>query len=140
MKNKELMKRILTSAVLLAFGAVLLGVFYIPQKMEERECERFAAPLFEHALPENSYSVQNSSVRDDQGGTTAAMIIGTSLSEEELAAFHGDTEYLPARKGEQVELSVKALDEASLEALRSAGKYREEEDYFFVYIYSSKAN
>lgn len=140
MKNKELMKRILTSAVLLAFGAVLLGVFYIPQKMEERECERFAAPLFEHALPENSYSVQNSSVRDDQGGTTAAMIIGTSLSEEELAAFYGDTEYLPARKGEQVELSVKALDEASLEALRSAGKYREEEDYFFVYIYSSKAN
>jgi len=140
MKNKELMKRILTSAVLLAFGAVLLGVFYIPQKMEERECERFAAPLFEHALPENSYSVQNSSVRDDQGGTTAAMIIGTSLSEEELAAFYGDTEYLPAREGEQVELSVKALDEASLEALRSAGKYREEEDYFFVYIYSSKAN
>ena len=140
MKNKELMKRILTSAVLLAFGAVLLGVFYIPQKMEERECERFAAPLFEHALPENSYSVQNSSVRDDQGGTTAAMIIGTSLSEEELAAFYGDTEYLPAREGEQVALSVKALDEASLEALRSAGKYREEEDYFFVYIYSSKAN
>lgn len=138
MKNEKL-KNILTSVVLLAFGAVLLCVFYLPQKLEERECERFAAPLFQHVKPENAYSVQNSSVRDDQGGTTAAIILASALTEEELTAFYSDVEYPPAREGEKVELAVKALDEASLEALRSAGKYREEDDYYFVYIYSSKA-
>ena len=123
---------------MLAFGVVMLCVFYYPQKMEERECERFAAPLFEHALPEGSYSVQTSSVRDNAGGTTAAIILGTQISEEELMAAYSDVEYAPAREGETVELAVKPLDDASIEALRSAGRYREEDSYYFIYIYSSK--
>ena len=138
MKINEKTKNILTTVLLLAFGAVILCVFYLPQKIEEYECNRFAKPLFDHLLPENSYSVQASSVRDDRGGTTAAAIIGTHLTEEELYAFYADTEYPPAREDETVELSVKALDEASIGVLREAGKYREEDKYYFVYIFSSK--
>ena len=95
--------------------------------------------LFAHPLPENSYSVQASSVRDDNGGTTAAAIIGTQLTEEELYEFYADTEYAPAKEGEVVELNVKALEGDSLKVLQEAGKYREEDKYYFVYIYSSKA-
>ncbi len=138
MKINEKTKNILTTVLLLAFGAVILCVFYLPQKIEEYECNQFAKPLFAHKLPVNSYSVQASSVRDDSGSTTAAAIVGTQLTEEELYAFYADTEYPPAREGETVELSVKALDEDSIEVLREAGKYRSEDKYYFVYIYSSK--
>lgn len=137
-KNEKL-KNILTTILLLAFGAAVLGFFYVPQKIEEYQCNQFAKPLFSHPLPENSYSVQASSVRDDNGGTTAAAIIGTQLTEEELYEFYADTEYAPAKEGEVVELSVKALDEDSVKVLRDAGKYRSEDKYYFVYIYSSKA-
>lgn len=138
MKKNEKLKNVLITVLLLAFGAVLIGVFYVPQKIEEYECNRFAKPLFEHLLPDNSYSVQSSAVRDDDGNTTAAAIIGTQLSEEELYDFYSDGEYLPANEGETVELSVKALDETSISALKEAGKYRHEDLYYFVYIYSSK--
>lgn len=139
MKINEKTKNILTTVLLLVFGAAVLGFFYVPQKIEEYECNRFARPLYNHPLPENSYSVQASAVRDDDGGTTASAIIGTHLTADELYAFYADGEYLPAREGETVELNVKELDEASLSVLKEAGKYRSEETYYFVYIYSSKA-
>lgn len=138
-KKKEILKNVGTTVLLIAFAAVLLGVFVIPDKIEQYKLNEFARPFFEHVLPENSYSVQASVATDENGGTTAAAIIGTHLTEEELHAFYADTEYVPAKDGETVELNVKALDEASLNVLMEAGKYREEDKYYFVYIYSSKA-
>ncbi len=138
-KKKEILKNIGTTVLLVAFAAVLLGVFVIPDKIEEYKLNQFARPFFEHKLPENSYSVQASVATDENGGTTAAAIIGTHLTEEELYEFYADTEYVPAKAGETVELSVKTLDEASLSVLMEAGKFREEDKYYFVYIYSSKA-
>ena len=138
-KKKEILKNVGTTVLLIAFAAVLLGVFVIPDKIEQYKLNEFARPFFEHALPENSYSVQASVATDDNGGTTAAAIIGTHLTEEELYAFYADTEYLPSKDGDTVELSVKALEEDSLSVLKEAGKYREEDKYYFVYIYSSKA-
>jgi len=134
-------ENVLTSIILIAFGVILLGIFYVPQKIEEHQCKQFAKPLFEHFLPKNSYAVQTSSVRDDNGGTTAAIILGTEdeLSEEILYTFYSDGVYLPAREGDDVELSVKALDEKSISALKQAGLYRDGDDYYFVYIYSAKA-
>ena len=137
-KNNERLKNVLVSILLIAFAAVLIGVYYVPQKTEEYQCNQFAKPLFDHLLPEDSYSVQSSSVRDENGGTTAAAIVGTQLTQEELLEFYSDTEYPPAREGETVELAVKELDEASIEVLREAGKYRTEDKYYFVYIYSSR--
>lgn len=138
-KKKEILKNVLTAVLLLAFAGVLLGVFVIPDKMEDYRLQQFAKPFFAHALPENSYSVQSSVATDDNGGTTAAAIIGTHLTEEELYEFYSDGEYAPAQEGDTVELKVSALDEASLSVLKEAGKYREEDTYYFVYIYSSRA-
>ncbi len=138
-KRKEIMKNIWATVLLVVIAAVLLGVFVIPDRIEDYKLKQFARPFFEHALPENSYSVQASVATDENGGTTAAAIIGTQLTEEELYAFYADTEYVPAKDGDVVELSVKMLDEASISALREAGKYREEDKYYFVYIYSGKA-
>lgn len=137
-KKKEILKNIGTTVLLVAFAAVLLGVFVIPQKVEEYRMNQFAKPLFGHLLPDASYTVQSSVGTDDNGGTTAAAIVGTQLTEEELYEFYADTEYAPAKEGEVVELSVKALDETSINVLKEAGRYREEDKYYFVYIYSSK--
>lgn len=133
---RKIPKNVLTTVFLLAVGAAFLGVYYVPQKAEERRLSQFAQPLFYHLLPEDTYAVQTSSVRDDDGGTTAAIIIGTSLSSDELIEFYSDAEYLPANEGETVTLEVKALDESSISALKQAGKYREQSDYYFLYIYS----
>lgn len=138
-KRKEIMKNIWTTVLLVVIAAVVLGVFVIPDRIEDYKLKQFARPFFEHVLPENSYSVQASVATDENGGTTAAAIIGTQLTEEELYAFYADTEYVPAKDGDTVELSVKALNEDSLKALQEAGKYREEDKYYFVYIYSRKA-
>ena len=138
-KRKEIMKNIWTTVLLVVIAAVVLGVFVIPDRIEDYKLKQFARPFFEHVLPENSYSVQASVATDENGGTTAAAIIGTQLTEEELYAFYADTEYVPAKDGDTVALSVKALDEASINALKEAGRHREEDKYYFVYIYSGKA-
>jgi hypothetical protein len=134
-------ENVLTSIILLTFGAVVLCAWILPQRIEEYHCNRFAKPLFEHRLPSDSYAVQTSAARDDEGGTTAAIILGTAsgMTQQELYAFYADGEYLPANKGEAVVLTVKELDEGSLSALRQAGMYRESDEYFFIYIYSADA-
>ena len=120
---------------LLALLAVL-AVIWIPKKLEQRACDKFGAPLFTHALPENAVLVQESAVKDDDGGITAALLLQTDLSGEELKAFYSDTVYLPAEEGQTVTLEAKALDESSLEALKQAKLYEEGASYQFVYIYS----
>ncbi len=131
-------ENVLTSIILLVFGAVLLGVFVLPQRIEEYQCNQFAKPLFYHLIPEDSYAVQTSALRDEEGGTTAAIILGVAseMTAEELNAFYSDTEYVPANEGETVSLSVTALDESSISALQQAGMYREGDQYYFIYLYS----
>ena len=134
-------ENVLTSLILIVIGAVALGGWLLPKRIAEYQCNQFAKPLFEHRLPSDSYAVQTSAVRDDEGGTTAAIILGTAsgMTQQELYAFYADGEYLPANKGEAVVLTVKELDEGSLSALRQAGMYRESDEYFFIYIYSTDA-
>lgn len=133
---KKIPENVRTTLMMLFIGVVLLCVFYLPKKIESNQLERFGKPLFEHEIPAGAYRVQNSAVRDQQGGSTAAVLLGTELSPEEVLEFYSDVEYLPARSGEQVKISAKSLDEASLNALKSAGKYREGDSYCFVYLYS----
>ncbi len=133
-------ENVLTSIILLAFGAVLLCIWILPQRIEQYHCNRFAKPLFEHLLPADSYAVQTSAVRDDNGGTTAAIILGVAAETDaqQIYEFYSDGEYLPAAEGDSVELSVKELDENSLAALKQAKLYREGDEYFFIYLYSSQ--
>jgi hypothetical protein len=132
-------ENVLTSIILLTFGAVVLCAWILPQRIEEYHCNRFAKPLFEHTIPADSYVVQTSAVRDDNGGTTAAVILGVAFDTDaqQIYEFYSDAEYLPAEEGENVELNVRELDEGSISALRQAGMYREGDEYFFIYLYSS---
>ncbi len=131
-------ENVMTSIILLAFGAVLLGVFVLPQKIEEYQCNQFAKPLFYHLIPADTYALQTSAQRDEEGGTTAAIILGVAsgMTAEELTAFYSDTEYAPAKEGDEVSLSVTPLDESSIDALKQAGWYREGDLYYFIYLYS----
>ena len=43
----------------------------------------------------------------------------------------------PAEEGYSVELSVKPLDEDSIEAMKQAKLYEEGKSYYFVYLYSA---
>lgn len=134
-------ENVLTSTILLVFGAALLCAWLLPKRIDEHHCKQFAAPLFEHLLPADSYAVQTSAVRDQSGGTTAAIILGVAADsdEQQLYEFYADGEYLPAQEGDSVELVVRELDENSIEALKKAKLYREGDEYYFIYLYSSKA-
>lgn len=132
MNLKEIAKRFLPLLLMLA----VLAVFLLPQRLEDRAAEKFSEPLFSHALPEGAELIQQDAAKDDEGGTTAALLLKTDLSNEALHAFYNDVVYPPAEEGQTVELQVKALDEDSLAALKQAELYEDGASYHFVYLYS----
>ena len=68
---------------------------------------------------------------------TAALLLGTNWTEQQLLDYYGDTEYPPFKKDQTVTLAARPLDEASLEALSEAGKREAGQEYWFVYLYSA---
>jgi len=124
------------SLTMLAIGAVILAILVIPGRLEKARCDAFGRPLFDHPLPQDAVLVSANAVEDDEGGTTASLILETTLGEQELLAFYGDISYPPAKKGQTVTLSASPLDGASLTALDKAGLHRDGCSYWFVYIYS----
>lgn len=130
------MKEKIKGFVPLILLVAVLAVMWVPKKLEQRACDEFGKPLFTHALPENAVLVQKDAARDDDGGTTAALLLKTDLSSEALTAFYSDMVYPPAGEGQTVTLEAKALDESSLEALKQAKLYEEGASYQFVYLYS----
>ena len=117
---------------------VLFAAVAIPKRLDEKVCSRFAEPLYSHSLPEGAELVQQSSAKGKSNDFTAALILSTDLTEQELLNWFGDTEYPPAKKGQTVTLHAKTLDESSLSALDKAGLRQEGKTYWFVYIYSVK--
>ena len=117
---------------------VLFAAVAIPKRLDQKVCTRFAEPLYSHSLPEGAELVQQSSAKGKSGDFTAALILATNLTEQELLDYFGDMEYPPAKKGQTVTLHAKLLDDASLEALDKAGLRQEGKTYWFVYIYSIK--
>ncbi len=116
----------------------VVWAFLIPKALEKRACDRFAQPLFDHALPAGAELVQQSNVVDDGKGFTAALILGADTTEAELLAFYGDVDYAPGRDNyTEPTLTAAPLDEASLDALEQGGKRKAGTDYWFVYIYSA---
>lgn len=126
-KVKNFLPVILMAAILIAF--------LLPKRLEEKACQDFGAPLFEHALPEDAKVIQQSAVKDDEGGVTAALILQTGLTSEELKTFYSDTDYPPMEEGQTVTLNAKPLDDDSLAALKQAELYEEGAAYQFVYLY-----
>ena len=129
---KEVCKKLAPVLLLL----LVMAIFLIPQKLEERAADAFGAPLFSHALPEDAVLIQQDAGKDDDGGMTAALLLQTDLSSEALEAFYADISYPPAEEGQTVTLQAKALDEASISALKQANLYTDGANYQFVYLYS----
>ena len=130
------MREKLKSFLPLILMIAVLAAFLLPQKLEERACNAFGAPLFEHALPEGAKLVQQAAAKADDGTVTAAIILQTELTSEVLEVFYADRDYPPMEEGQTVTLSAKALDQASLDALKEADLYEEGASYQFVYLYS----
>lgn len=121
----------------MALALLVLAAVLLPKRLEERACNRFAEPLYSHALPADARLVQKSAVKDKSGGYTAAVILAADTTEEALVRFFGDIQYPPAKEGQSVTLAAKPLDENSLAALQKAGLQQAGESYWFVYIYSA---
>lgn len=129
---KDTIRRFIPLLIILALMAAVM----IPKKLEERAANAFGEPLFSHALPENAKLLQQDAAKDEEGGTTAALLLETELSVEELEEFYSDTVYVPAEEGQTVTLQAKELDEGSISALKQAELYTEGAQYRFVYLYS----
>ncbi len=136
MKNKLNWKDAALRFLPLIVMIAILAFFLLPDKLAEKAAMEFGAPLFSHALPVGAKLIEHDAAKDEDGGTTAALLLRTDLSPEELQTFYGDASYLPAEEGQTVELSVKALDQGSLDALKQAKLYEEGAAYCFVYLYS----
>lgn len=132
MNTKELIKRLLPALLMI----VVLAVFLLPGKLEERKANQFGEPLFSHALPEGAELIQQDAGKTDDGSVMAAMILKTKMSSEELEAFYGDISYTPAEEGQAVTLNASPLDESSLAALKQAKLYEEDAVYQFVFLTS----
>lgn len=129
---KEKTMRFMPLVLLLVLAAVLL----VPKWLEERACNAFAAPLYSHAVPEGAVLIEKAAAKDDDGGITAALLLETDLSSEELVQFYSDEDYPPAGEGQTVTLEAKELDESSIAAMKQAKLYEEGKQYQFVYLYS----
>ena len=132
MNTKELIKRLLPALLMI----VVLTVFLLPGKLEERKANQFGEPLFSHTLPEGAELIQQDAGKTDDGSVMAAMILKTKMSSEELEAFYGDISYTPAEEGQAVTLNASPLDESSLAALKQAKLYEEDAVYQFVFLTS----
>jgi len=132
MNTKELIKRLLPALLMI----VVLTVFLLPGKLEERKANQFGEPLFSHTLPEGAELIQQDAGKTDDGSVMAAMILKTKMSSEELEAFYGDISYTPAEEGQAVTLNASPLDESSLAALKQAKLYEEGAVYQFVFLTS----
>ena len=132
MSAKEVIKRLLPAFLMVA----VMAAFLLPKKLEERNANQFGEPLFSHTLPENAELIQKDSGKTDDGSIMAALLLKTDLTSEELELFYGDAVYAPAKEGQTVTLSAKALDENSLDALKKAKLYEDGASYQFVYLTS----
>lgn len=130
------MKQTLKRFIPLVLILLLMAAAMIPEKIQERKFQTFGEPLFSHALPEGSKLISQDAGKDDSGGITAALLLQTSLTSQELELFYGDTAYPPAEEGQSVTLQAKALTESDLETLQKAELYEEDAEYQFVYLYS----
>ncbi len=123
----------LVCAALAVFAAV-----FLPGKLSDKRADDFAAPLFNHELPDDARLIQASAAENDDGSTSATIIMQTEWSEEEILAHYSDTTYLPASENDEVALSVLPLDDGSIDAVKQADLYEEEGgEYWFVYLYSA---
>ena len=115
---------------------VFLLTFFVPRWMNDRAAMTFGEPLFTHPLPNGAEIISQDGAVDEEGGVTAAILMKTDLTSEELQIHYTDLQCPPAKEGQVVTLEAKALTENDLEVLKQARVYEEGASYQFVYVYS----
>ena len=123
----------LVCAALAIFAAI-----YLPGHFSDKRANEFADPLFNHEMPNDARLIQATAAENDDGSTSATIIMQTAWDEQEILNHYNDTVYPPAAENDEVVLSVLPLDDSSIEAVKQAGLYEEDGgDYWFVYLYSA---
>lgn len=115
---------------------LFIAVVYGPRWIDNATANRFGKPLFAYPLPENAVLVSQDAARDGEGVITAALLLQTDQSIEELEAYYADLRIEPVKDGQTISVEAKALTEADLDVLRTAKLYVEGEQYRFVYVTS----
>lgn len=128
----DTVRRLLPLVLLLA----LLAGMLVPKYVTRRTCQRFGQPLFDHPLPQGAELVATDADKDDAGVVTAALILKTDCTTEELEAFYADLSCQPVKESQSVHLLVKPLTETDLAALKQAGVYTPGAAYQFIYVTS----
>lgn len=122
---------------------ILCLLFVLPETIANKKSERFAgafaAPLFEHEMPEGARFISSSASEDQAArAVSATIILQSDWSKEQIEQLYQDRVYPPARENDEVTLSVIPLDDSSLNALQQAGLYQESGgSYWFIYLYSA---
>lgn len=140
MKEQTPTQRRFPSLLLIIVMFAALVFVTTNQRRQEQAVQAFGQPLFSHALPAGAALIQTDARRDNSGVVSAAMIIRSPDSQEELLAFFSDMDYPPFAEGEETRLQVQPLDDASLETLRRADVYEEGAQYWFIYLTSQPAD
>lgn len=126
---------------LICAAVVIFAMFVLPSRTSGSAADSFAAPLFQHEMPEGSRLIQTSAAKNEDGSTGATIILQSEWAPEEIQAFYEDTTYAPAAENETVTLSVLPLGEDSIEVLKEAELYEEDGgSYWFVYLCSIPAD
>ena len=115
---------------------LFIAVVYGPRWVDNATANRFGKPLFAYPLPENAVLVSQDAARDGEGVITAALLLQTDQSIEELEAYYADLRIEPVKDGQTISVEAKALTEADLDVLKTAKLYVEGEQYRFVYVTS----
>ena len=124
---------------LVCAALVVLAAIIIPSYNADKKADAFAAPLFNHEMPDDARLIQATTTENDDGSTSATIILQSAWTQDEIADFYSDTDYAPAADGEVVTFSVLPVDADSLEVLKNADLYEEEGgEYWFVYLYSGQ--
>lgn len=115
---------------------LFIAVVYGPRWIDNATANRFGKPLFAYPLPEDAVLVSQDAAKDGEGVITAALLLQTDWSSEELEAYYADLRIEPVKDGQTISVEAKALTEADLDVLKTAKLYVEGEHYQFVYVTS----
>ena len=115
---------------------LFIAVVYGPRWIDNATANRFGKPLFAYPLPEDAVLVSQDAAKDGEGVITAALLLQTDWSSEELEAYYTELQMEPVKDGQTISVEAKALTEADLDVLKTAKLYVEGEHYQFVYVTS----
>ena len=115
---------------------VFLLTMFVPRWLNTRLAMKFGEPLFSYSLPEGAEIISQDGAVDEEGGVTAAILMKTDLTSEQLLEHYGNLVCHPAKDGQRVTVEAKALTEADLDVLKQAKLYEAGASYQFIYVYS----